>query len=82
MFFRVVQCINHVFQYENQYMVTPEIRIFRENPLVRQELMEFLYAETDNKKRKTFSEVFKLISEFNHGTTVRQICLRHRSDRI
>ena len=82
---RVVHCIPHVFQYCNQYMVTPEIRLFRENAAFRTEFMKYLYQDTKTGEEKpakaTFSDIFKLIAEFKHGTTVKDICLRNRPKR-
>ena len=93
MYHRVVRCINHVFQFDNQYMVTPEVRVFRENPDFRKEFMDYLYpplppsvkreegfqpGSGDIKPRATFAQIFKLIADFKHGTTIKDICLSHR----
>jgi len=90
---RVVRCIPHVFQYSNQYMVTPEIRLFRENAAFRDEFMAFLYTQEGQQqkdcqqqqqpsaKKASFADVFKLVTEFRHGTTVKDICLRNRPKR-
>jgi len=90
---RVARCINHVFQFDNQYMVTPEVRVFRENPDFRKEFMDYLYpplppsvkreegfqpGSGDIKPRATFAQIFKLIADFKHGTTIKDICLSHR----
>ena len=75
-------------------MVTPEIRLFRENASFRTEFMDFLYADTAVEAAKNgttdsvssshdvkFADIFKLVSEFRHGTTVKDICLRNRPKR-
>ena len=39
-----IKMLRFLFQFENQYMVTPEIRVFRENPAFRREFMDFLFS--------------------------------------
>merc|ERR1712142_542923 len=48
--------------------------------------MAFLYQPSGGDDQKvvrkaSFADVFKLISEFRHGTTVKDICLRNRPER-
>jgi len=78
---RVVQCVNHVFQFENQYMVTPEIRVFRENPAFRREFMDFLFQGGETGYSTTFNDVLELVADFKHGNSVKDICLKHRPKR-
>ena len=73
----------YFFQYDNQYMVTPELRVFRENPAFRQEFMDFLFVEGGggDECTTTFNDVLQLVAEFKHGNSVKDICLRHRPKR-
>ena len=79
---KVVRVIDHIFQYNNQYMVTPEIRSFRENASFREDFMDFLFEDPITKEAKPrtakFSEIFRIIGEFKHGTRVKDICIRFR----
>ena len=69
------------FQFENQYMVTPEIRVFRENPAFRREFMDFLFQGGETGYSTTFNDVLELMADFKHGNSVKDICLKHRPKR-
>ena len=47
-YYRVVQCLDGIFMYSNEFMVTPEIRLFRENKDFRKEFYRFLYYLDDD----------------------------------
>ena len=87
-YYRVVQCLDGIFMYSNEYMVTPEIRLFRENKDFRKEFFRFLYYLDDDDqplkvtldsktkiptKRVPFTDIFKLITSFKKGTTCKDI---------
>ena len=70
--------------YSNEYMVTPEIRLFRENKDFRKEFYRFLYYLDDDDqpleqsvsksaRRVPFTDIFKLITSFKKGTTCKDI---------
>ena len=70
--------------YSNEYMVTPEIRLFRENKDFRKEFYRFLYCLDDDDQplgnsvnistsRVPFTDIFKLITSFRKGTTCKNI---------
>ena len=82
-YYRVVQCLDGIFMYSNEYMVTPEIRLFRENKDFRKEFYRFLYYLDDddqpvlnhssNMARVPFTDIFKLITSFKKGTTCKDV---------
>ena len=71
--------------YSNEYMVTPEIRLFRENKDFRKEFYRFLYCLDDDDQpipdfsqnvathRVPFNDIFKLITTFKKGTTCKDV---------
>ena len=84
-YYRVVQCLDGIFMYSNEYMVTPEIRLFRENKDFRKEFYRFLYCLDDDDQpvldnrtnftatRVPFTDIFKLITSFKKGTTCKDV---------
>lgn len=70
-------------------MVTPEIRLFRENKDFRKEFYRFLYYLDDddqpvlnhssNMARVPFTDIFKLITSFKKGTTCKDV-IREQSN--
>lgn len=83
-YYRVVQCLDGIFMYSNEYMVTPEIRLFRENKDFRKEFYRYLYCLDDEDQplgnsintstiRVPFTDIFKLITSFRKGTTCKDI---------
>jgi len=82
-YYRVVQCLDGIFMYSNEYMVTPEIRLFRENKDFRKEFYRFLYYLDDDDQpvlnssssmaRVPFTDIFKLITSFKKGTTCKDV---------
>lgn len=84
-YYRVVQCLDGIFMYSNEYMVTPEIRLFRENKDFRKEFYRFLYYLDDDDQplptippntatnRAPFTDIFKLITSFKKGTTCKDV---------
>ena len=71
--------------YSNEYMVTPEIRLFRENKDFRKEFYRFLYylddddqqlhtcSQATHANRVPFTEIFKLITSFKKGTKCKDV---------
>ena len=84
-YYRVVQCLDGIFMYSNEYMVMPEIRLFRENKDFRKEFYRFLYYLNDEDQpvsnqslnsaatRVPFTDIFKLITSFKKGTTCKDV---------
>ena len=84
-YYRIVQCLDGIFMYSNEYMVTPEIRLFRENKDFRKEFYRFLYYLDDNDQplpntptntptyRVPFTDIYKLITSFKKGTTCKDV---------
>ena len=85
LYYRVVQCLDGIFMYSNEYMVMPEIRLFRENKDFRKEFYRFLYYLNDEDQpvtnqlpnsaatRVPFTDIFKLITSFKKGTTCKDV---------
>ena len=86
-YYRVVQCLDGIFMYSNEYMVTPEVRLFRENKDFRKEFYRYLYYLDDDDQpisshpsdeishRVHFTDIFKLITSFKKGTTCKDIMI-------
>jgi len=67
-----------VFQYSNIYTVTPHFSVLCDDQFFREELRSFTISE----KSPSLMDLYKFISSFTYGITLKDICIRMNPQRL